>query len=229
MTSFLDKLNLQPQERRWVIAIAVAVIIVLNYLLVWPYFSEWSLVTGQIDAARAKIARETREIERDNTIYKEQLKKLDKKDPNVALDAGEISLQKAIMAQTSPSFMPTSYTPIKGGSTQTNEFFEEQSMRITVDSEEKPLVDFLYKIGGDTSMIRVRELSLKPQDNNRYRLGATIVLSATYQKKPETKPAAPGPVKPGLSKPAMVGNKPAVVPAGGAKPGPQPQTQMRRP
>ena len=41
--------------------------------------------------------------------------------------------------------------------------------RITVDAEEKSLVDFLYKLGDDTSMIRVREFDLKPADANRYR------------------------------------------------------------
>ena len=44
MSNFIDKLNLQPQERRWIAAIIVAVAAVLNYTLVFPYFSEWSKV-----------------------------------------------------------------------------------------------------------------------------------------------------------------------------------------
>jgi len=231
MTYFFDKLNLQPQERRWVFGIVVVVIVILNYVLVWPYFSEWAQVRVQIDASKTKIATYRRAIEMDNAPagYKAQLAKLDKKGPGIVLDAGEIQLQKTIMAQTSPSFMPSSYTPVKNSSTQTNGFFEEQSLKITVDCEEKPLVDFLYNIGGDNSMIRVRALSIKPADNNRYKLTAAIELSATYQKKLEAKPAVPGPVKPGLSKPAMVGNKPPVTAPGAVKSAPQPKSSARHP
>jgi hypothetical protein len=223
MTTSLDKLNLQPQERRWIAAIVVAVVVVLNYTLVWPYFSEWSKVRKDIDTATQTTQIYKREIDNNKTIYEPKLKSLEEnKTAAIVLDSGDIQLQKAIMAKTSSSFMPNSYSPQHSKlnlNTNQAQFFDEQSMKITVDCEEKPLVDFLYDIGGDNSMIRVRELILRPLDQNRYKLNATIVLSASYQKKPEVKPATPAPTKPGLAKPGLTkpatGSKPA---APGAKP-----------
>ncbi len=66
----------------------------------------------------------------------------------------------------------------------TNGFFEEESIRISFDSQEPQLISFLYNIGGDPAMIRVSELELSPQDQNRYRLqGASFTLIfANYAK-----------------------------------------------
>ncbi|MEO6034508.1 MAG: hypothetical protein ABIQ35_04560, partial [Verrucomicrobiota bacterium] len=81
-----------------------------------------------------------------------------------------------------------------------------QSIQISVNTGEKELVDFLLNIGSGSSMIRVRDLDLKPADQNRYRLQGRITLSANYQKKPTAraakaaaatlKPPAPGVKKP---------------------------------
>jgi len=224
MKAFFDKLNLRPQERRWIALIAAAVVIVLNYAFVWPYFSEWSRVRAAMNQAVATIETYNQEIATSKQVYEPKLKSVEgNKSASLVLEAGDIQLQKAIMAKSSQDFMPSGYYPLPSKlSLNTNQarFFEEQSMKITVDCEEKPLVNFLYEIGGDNSMIRVRELSLRPLDQNRYKLSATVVLSASYQKKPETKPAA-GPVKPGLNKPGLFkpGGSPAKPPGGpGAAP-----------
>ena len=46
------------------------------------------------------------------------------------------------------------------------------------------MVDFLYKLGAGASMVRVRDLTLQP-DQPRQRLTADIRLVASYQKNPK--------------------------------------------
>ena len=65
--------------------------------------------------------------------------------------------------------------------TQTNQFFLELTQLISVLSGEAQLVDFLYNLGSGNSLIRVRDLQLRP-DGPRQQLGGTIKLVASYQK-----------------------------------------------
>lgn len=223
MSTFLDKLNLRPQEQRWVVAVIVVVIVILNYIFVWPYFTEWGKVKTKMEETQKNKALYESEILMDvnpTNGYKAQLAKLEQTGGSPQLE-GDIQLYKAILAQANGKIIITDARPVASHSAQTNEFYEEQSMRIDVDSNEKELVDFIFGIGGDSSMIRVRELNLRPADVNRYRLKGTITLSANYQKKTETKPA-PAPAK------AAVVTKPAPAPAKAAvatRPSPAPAPQ----
>jgi hypothetical protein len=70
----------------------------------------------------------------------------------------------------------------------TNEFFAEQMQNITVDATDAQLVDFLYKLGNDTSIVRVRDLEMQP-DTTKLHLTANIRLIASYQKNPKPAPA----------------------------------------
>jgi hypothetical protein len=85
----------------------------------------------------------------------------------------------------------------------------EQIQTITVASGEKELVDFLYNLGSGDSLVRVRDLSIRP-DPPRQQLQANITLIASFQKnvKVAAKPAPasaaptkPAPVVPDNSKP----------------------------
>jgi len=67
-------------------------------------------------------------------------------------------------------------------SSGTNQFFLEQSQNISVQSGEQQLVDFLYNLGSGNSLIRVRDLTLRP-DPPRQNLSATVKLVASFQKK----------------------------------------------
>jgi len=64
----------------------------------------------------------------------------------------------------------------------TNEFFVEQFQNIGLTATDGQLVDFLYKLGSGSSMVRVLDLELQP-DNARQHLNANIRLVANYQKK----------------------------------------------
>jgi hypothetical protein len=62
-----------------------------------------------------------------------------------------------------------------------NQFFLEQSQTVTTTAKEQELVDFLYNLGSSNSLIRVRDLGLRP-DQPRQQLNANIKLVASYQK-----------------------------------------------
>ena len=65
--------------------------------------------------------------------------------------------------------------------TRTNEFFVELTQNINVVADDQQLVDFLYKLGSDASMIRVHDLELQPDPVHQH-LNANIQLIASYQK-----------------------------------------------
>lgn len=198
--SFLDKLNLRPQERRLVVGIMVLVFVVLNVVLVWPRFGDWKKVKGELGAAHDNLSRYNKKIAQAGGTkgFEAKLKKLEGEGAVVVANEQEVQLLRTV--QTKLSENKVLFTGIgqivKQSGGQTNEFFEEQSITITVNTGEKELVDFLLDIGSGSSMIRVRDLNLKPADQNRYRLQGTITLSANYQKKPAGKPAVAAPVKP---------------------------------
>jgi hypothetical protein len=65
--------------------------------------------------------------------------------------------------------------------TRTNQFFSEQSQTISGVSDESQLVSFLYNLGSGNSLIRVRAISVRP-DQVRQRLNSNVTLVASYQK-----------------------------------------------
>jgi Tfp pilus assembly protein PilO len=117
-----------------------------------------------------------------------QLKIFESEGEFVAPEDQGVNFMRTIQTQSSQSGVGLQNTsrPI----TKTNDvFFVEQVQNITVLAEETNLVDFLYKIGSGSSMIRVRDLSLQP-DPPHQRLSADIRLVASYQKNPTPATAA---------------------------------------
>jgi hypothetical protein len=211
--------QLTPQERRIVVAIGMVVIVVLNLLFVWPHFSEWGRLGKELQTMRGNIETYNKQIALDtnptNGLQK-QLAKLVHQEGTGVMDK-QVQLQSTIMTQARRTDVNVANYNPGGEHPDTNGFFEEESIKITTDSQEPELVNFLYNIGGDPAMIRVSELTLAPMDQNRYRLRGSITLTANYVKR------APAPVAaPAASKPAfMTGAKPAATPASGGKPTPE--------
>lgn len=222
MNGFLDSLNLRPQERRLVVAIGVVLFVVLNFWLVWPHFGDWGRLTMQLARSRQDIERFNKEIALDEnpvTGFRKELAKLQSQGGNKVLLSEQNQLQSTVQSQAVKAGVTVSqYQPIPAlHAGASNEFFEEQSLRITTESDEAQLVNFLYQVGTDSSMIRVHDLDLKPADPNRYRLRGIITLTANYQKKTE----APAPAKAGA--PAA---KPGAKPAGPPVTLPKPPTPV---
>jgi Tfp pilus assembly protein PilO len=190
--TFLDKLNLRPQERRLIVLVAVVIFIVLNFLFVKPHFGEWKATENKIRQVTATLDIFQKETAR-MPNYKIRLATLQTNGSDVLTE--ELALQRTVQSQASShGLMVTRYDPrARGSEMRTNQFFGEQALSIDFTSGGKELVDFLVDIAAGNSMIRVREMNVKP-DPTQTKLMGNITLIASYQKKAATnKPAAIAP------------------------------------
>jgi hypothetical protein len=218
MSNALEQLPLTPQERRIVVVIGLVVIVVLNLLFVWPHFGEWSKTQRLLDQTYRTIDTYNRVISQDidpKTGYQMQLRKLEKIEQQEGAAKpveSEVALQTTIKRVADANEVRIDKSlPIQ--STKTDDFFEEQAEQITVLSQEPQLINFLYQIGNDPSMIRVSSLTLRPDNvSTRYKFSGILVLTANYAKKP-----------------AVPGAKPAKAPAPAAKQPGQPAPAARQP
>jgi len=214
VNNFLGQLNLTAQERRIVAVIFLVVIIVINFLFVWPHFGEWGSINRQLDEKRKTMENWNNIIKQDlnpTNGWKEQVAKLARLEGGNMMEHPvdpQVQFQNTIRTQERKTGVyVANYNP---GSVKTNEFFEEHSTTISIESQEPQLVDFLYNMGLDPAMIRVAKLDLKPADANRYRLKGGITLTANYAKKPAT----------------TVSVAPAVKPAPGPRPAASPRAKQ---
>jgi Tfp pilus assembly protein PilO len=226
-TSFLDQLNLTPQERRIVVVIAVVVFVVLNLLLVWPHFGDLARVRHDLEETRQTMRDWNAEISKDldpsTNGYKNKLKAL-QHEQGGGIVSQQIQLQKSVYEQAMKTGVNVSdYHSVGSTAEVTNEFYEEQSLKITFECQETQLINFLFNVGNDPAMIRVRELSLRPADANRYGLRGDAFLSANYAKQPQK--AAPA-VKttPQTAPPAVA---PKTAPGDKSLPAPKPAVNPR--
>lgn len=210
--SLFDKLNLRPNERRLVIIVLIVVFIILNFIFVWPRFGDWGKIKARRTIADGLIAQYDREIA-NTKRYQLQMKDLETQGAAVASEEQAVKLSTTVQNQAALSGVQVNrYDPVRqtsmsiGG--KTNQFFEEQSGTLNFIAEEKALVDFLYKLGTDGSLIRVRTMTLNP-DPPRHKLQGNLTLVASYAKKAPAKSAAPAPAPGAKPAPSSAAAKPA--------------------
>ena len=178
--------QLRPLERRLVIGALVALFIVLSWVFVKPHFSDWSDLSGRKTDADRKLKLYQTAVAQIPAL-KSQVKIFESEGEVVALEDQGVNLLRTIQTQSVQSgvSLQNSSPP----RTNTNDvYFVTQVQNINVLATEPNLVDFLYKLGSGSSMIRVRDLTLQP-DAPHQRLTADIRLVASYQKK--LNPATP--------------------------------------
>ncbi len=177
--------HLRPLERRLAVGVVVVLILVLNFVFIWPHFSDWSQLKTRLKNARATLAN-YQAIIAQATNYQAQVKSMEGQGEFVALEDQAINFMRTIQAQAEASGVGRAN--YSRSIMHTNDaFFIEQVQNINVVATDQQLVDFLYKLGSGASMIRVRDLELQP-DGPRQHLNANIRLVASYQKNP----TAPG-------------------------------------
>ena len=211
--------NLRPLEKRFLVGAAALFFVVLNFLFVFPYFSEWKKVQDRMEDAQLKLKRYEGELAETNK-YVAKVRQMEKEGAEVAPEDQVRHFANTIDAQAGKSGV----TIDSGGRTTitTNQFFNELNRTIGTHSPEPPLVDFLYSLGSGSSLIRVRDLNLRP-DPQKQQIVATITLVASYQKKPAAKP---GPSAGPAGNAASAKSKSAAPPAG--PPGTQPPTPNKK-
>ena len=177
--------QLRPMERRLLIGVVVVVLVVLNAVFIWPHFSDWGKLRGRLDEAHRQL-KLYQETSAQIPALQTQVKQFASEGEFVAPEDQAINLMRTIQAQAAAcGFAIQNYSR---SIMRTNDaFFVEQVQNISIVAKEEQLVDFLYKLGSGSSMIRVRDLELQP-DPPRQRLTANIRLVASYQKNPAAAP-----------------------------------------
>jgi hypothetical protein len=218
MTAWLDRLNLQPQERRLVLGGLVLLALVLNYWLIWPYFGEWSKTGADLGKMESRKTTFLSEINRKAT-YERQLRELQNSGAGGVLEEEQANrVQATIYTQAATQNVTVlQLTPTRSLG-RTNAFFDEVIMSVKIIAGEGELVNFLHALGSGDSMIRVRDLSRLTLDGTQTKLQANLTLVASFQKKlksvvPPSKPSPAAVVQPKGPAPAPATNKPASKPA----------------
>jgi len=188
MKKYFDQLR--PKERQLVIGVAVVFFLVLNWAFIWPHFSDWNDWQQRRDTAQRKLKLYQATVAQIPALAA-QVKTFESTGESVAPEDQAINFLRAIQTQSAQSGVAIVNTSRQ--LTRTNDvFFVEQIQNLTVAATDEQLVDFLYKLGSGTSMIRVRDLELQP-DPPHQKLNANIKLVASYQKTLKPAPAAKNP------------------------------------
>jgi hypothetical protein len=199
MTSLLDKLNLRPQEKRWVVMAAAVLFVLLQFWLVWPHFKEWQLTKDALEKANRTLVT-YRSMFAQTNDYRAKLEQLQNQNNTGLLTEDQVGtlLIRRITDQARES--KVNYREIRvrksGVPAKPNEFFEEQTLDLPFNpTGDKELIDFLLAIGNSDLMVRVKALDLNPAGSQ---LAGNMTLVASFQKKGSVNPP---PVKPagGLS------------------------------
>jgi len=171
--------QLRPLERRLAVGVLVVFILVLNWVFILPHFSDWSNLRHRLEDAQQKLKLYQTTISQTSN-YEAQVKGFESQGEFVAPEDQSINFLRTIQSQELASQVQPG--TMSRQTTHTNDaFFVEQVQNINVTATDEQLVDFLYKLGSDASMIRVLDLELQP-DPPHQKLNANIKLVASYQR-----------------------------------------------
>ncbi len=216
MKEFFARLN--PSERRFVVGVTVVFFLVANMVWVWPHYKDWGQTRKRMNDASTLVSKFENTITNSTGLAKE-IEGFRKSGSTVPPAERSVDFLRTIQNQSVRSGVQI-ITSSPNRQANTNQFFVEQSQTLQLQSPEKQLVDFLYNIGSENSLIRVRDLSVQP-DPPHQQLVSRVTLVASYQKST----AAAAATKPGAPKNAAPAQKPAVAPAAAPKPAtPSPAT-----
>jgi len=200
MSNWWNNLNLTPQERKFVIGVVIAFAIVLNFLFIWPQFKEWTPLQEDLQKKRETLAEyEAKVAEMPKILARLSVLETNSAPVMVSGDAAaHYSRTVQTLAQQTRFTYDRMNTPTVNLNS-TNKYFQELTMRVTfTGTEEKDLVNFLYRLSDGNSSIRVREFSIKPDQSKMLLLGY-LTLVANYEVESATS-RAPGMTAPAKAK-----------------------------
>ncbi|MEY4387729.1 MAG: hypothetical protein RLY20_3012 [Verrucomicrobiota bacterium] len=213
MKKLFDKLNLRPLERRLLVGGLVVVFLVVQFLYVWPYFG----AVAKMDRRREDGLKMLRDYEAEfaqTNKFRKLVTELEGEGGAVLPEDQASDLMRTIVNQSAQAGV-TITTSSKPVSRTNDAFFVEQSIQISTLSSEDALIAFLHNLGAGSSLIRVRDLTLRA-DPSHMKLTSTVKLVASYQRNrtarvqaPAAKSPAPAPApsKPAVPAPASKANK----------------------
>jgi len=183
MSSFVSQLNLRPGERRLLFIVLAVVFVMVNAVFVWPRFGDWRTVAEQLDEVRTQRADYQKEIDRTRD-YQRQINDLEAQDSAVLPEERALDLLRTVQEKAQRARVVITQTRASSAARavpSTNSFFDEQAITVGVNTGAGELIEFLYTIGAGDSMIRVRDMDLRP-DQPHFKLMGNITLVASYQK-----------------------------------------------
>lgn len=212
------------------------VFVVLNLIFVRPLFSDWRKFQDRGQKARDTLAKYEQAIAQTAT-YEPQVRKMEGEGMSVPPEDLTFKFMTTIQSQAAASGVTIQTS--RSAPERTNAYFIERVQAVGFTSKEEQLVDFLYNLGAGDSLIRVRSLSLRP-DQPHFNLTANLTLVASYQKKIPVRAATPAPANPpaAAAKPtptatdkqkSPTNEKPKSAPTKSAAPGvPKPSTPTKK-
>jgi type II secretory pathway component PulM len=206
MSAAATKMNLRPQERRLIALVGLVLFVVLNVVFVWPHFGDWSRLTYRRERAERTLASYNAEIAKTNG-YNVKLRELESAGSSVVPDEQDLDLVRRVDVQARQNglyVLQLDPRP-KQSQSQTNRFFEEEYVTLHATSDNEQLVNFLVSLTSTNSLIRVKDLTLKPADAGATKLDANMTLVASYQRKTPVRvhpPSTPTPSNTPAAKPA---------------------------
>ena len=195
--------QLRPLERRLAFGVLVVFILVLNYVFIWPHFSDWNTLKSRLSTAQNELSRD-QAAKDELPKYQKLVKDLESTGDVVAPEDQAINFLRTIQTQAAVSRVNIASMGRQSPSTN-DVFFIQLIQNIQVSATDEQLVDFLYKLGSSASMIRVLDLELQP-DPAKQHLVANVRLVASYQKKPAVAAAASPATATNTTKAAKVAN-----------------------
>jgi hypothetical protein len=232
--SAVSKLNLRPQERRLVAFVAIVLFVVLNIWLVWPHFGDW----GKYKMKQFRAKRDYDKFRAEITKvpgYRVRLAELESAGSSVVLEEQDLDFARHVDNQARLNRLTVIQSdprPRVTADTQTNSFFEEQYLTLQVTSGTEELVNFLVSLTSTNSMIRVKDLTLKPDLPAVTKLNSHMTLVASYQRTPSVRKTAAAPPRTtaaSRSKPATPTTTSAAAKPAGDKPAADKNPVIRTP
>jgi hypothetical protein len=191
MTSYFDKLNLTPAERRLVVIVGIVVFVVLNFWQVFPMFGDYGKYEQWTRDANVTLKKYQDEIakragyDKEKTILKGQGGVVQTEEAALRLTQ-EINSQAALSGVTVTSIQPMTRQSATG---KTNAFFEEATVTVSVNTGEKELIDFLFRLADKDLLIRAKSMNIST-DPSQMRLQGQLTLVKSFQRRPPPKVAA---------------------------------------
>jgi hypothetical protein len=219
MKEFFARLN--PIERRFVVGVGVLFFLVINLVWVWPHFADWGQTRERMSTESNKLIQFRQGLDKVPGL-KREIEKYQKQGEVVPAEEQAVRFVRLIQSQAAQSgVIIVNMGSQRQSAVTNNAFFVEQNETVTLQSGEKQLVDFLYNLGAGTSLIRVKVLSLQP-DQSHQQLTSRVTLIASYQRKapaPAARAAAPAkqPASAPISKPAATNRATPILPPPGPK------------
>lgn len=186
MNSFFDRYNLNAFERRLTVVVGMAIFLVINMVFIWPRFSERTELAARMEKANQRMRTYDAQIKK-GRVLKQRLAELEDSGSDVLPAERANQLVSLIQQKARESNLPfPNVRPVKTALADVGgeKFFDQKAYSLRVTTEANELIAFLVAIGSDDSVVRVRDLDLKPEPPKNNRLICNMTLVANYQLQP---------------------------------------------